>query len=63
VIGCAGAAWAVRFVDAYLYQVTATDLRVWAAAIALILATAIAGTLVPSLRASRVNPTDALRAE
>ena len=63
VVGSIVAAWAVRFVNAYLYQLTAEDPRVWAAAIALILATAIAGTLVPSLRATRVNPNDALRAE
>jgi predicted permease len=60
---CGGilASWATRFVIAYLYEVTATDLRVWFAATILITLTAIAGTLVPSLRASRVNPNEARR--
>ena len=61
--GGIGAAWAVRFVTSYLYQVTSFDARVWTAAVGLILLTAAAGTLVPAVRASRVNPTVALRAE
>jgi len=63
VAGGIGAAWAVRFVTSYLYQVTSFDARVWIAAVGLILLTAAAGTLVPAVRASRVNPTEALRAE
>ena len=63
VAGAIGAAWAVRFVSRYLYQLTSSDARVWTAAIALILFTAAAGALMPALRASRVNPTEALRTE
>ena len=57
------AAWAVGFLRSYLYQVTSFDLRIWTAAVALILFTAVAGTIIPAFRASRVNPTQALRAE
>jgi predicted permease len=63
VAGAIAAAWAVRFVGSYLYQVTSSDARVWAAAIGLILLTAAAGTLVPAVRASRIEPTQALRSE
>jgi hypothetical protein len=62
-VGGVGAAWAVQFVRSYLYQLTGTDPRVWASAVGLILLTAIVGTLVPALRASRIDPTEALRAE
>jgi hypothetical protein len=57
------AAWAVRFVAANLYQVTSFDARVWSAAVGLIVLTAAAGTLVPAVRASRVNPTETLRVD
>lgn len=57
------AAWAVRFVKSYLYELTSSDMRVWTVAIALILITAAAGALVPALRASRVNPTQALQSD
>jgi len=56
-------AWAVRFVKVYLYEITPYDPRVWAAAVAAIVATAAIGTLIPSLRASRVDPVQALRVE
>lgn len=56
-------AWAVRFVKAYLYEITPYDPRVWAAAVVAIVATAAVGTLIPSLRASRVDPVRALRLE
>ena len=57
------AAWAVGFLGSYLYQVTSFDPRVWTAAVVLILLTAGAGTLLPAFRASRVDPTQALRSE
>jgi ABC-type antimicrobial peptide transport system permease subunit len=63
VVGGLGAAWATRFVGSYLYQVTSGDVRVWAAAIGLILFAAGVGTLIPTLRTSRIDPTQALRAE
>jgi hypothetical protein len=62
-VGGVGAAWAVRFVKSYLYQLTPYDARVWVWAIALILITAAVGTIVPALRASRIDPTRALRAD
>lgn len=63
VAGGIGAAWAVGFLGTYLYQLTSFDARVWTAAIGLILLTAVAGTMIPAFRASRVDPTQALRAE
>jgi putative ABC transport system permease protein len=63
VIGGIVAVWGVRFVGSYLYQLSSFDARAWAAAIGLILLAAAAGTLVPALRASRIDPTQALRAE
>ena len=60
-IGGAVAAWAVAFVERYLYKLTVTDPRVWSAAIALILATAALGALLPARRASRIDPVKALR--
>jgi predicted permease len=63
VIGSAVSIWAVRFVQTYLYEVTPYDLRVWSIAIFVIVATTVIGTLVPSLRASRTDPVDALRTD
>lgn len=53
--------WTVRFVKAYLYEITPYDPRVWTAAVIAIVATTAIGTLIPSLRASRVDPVQALR--
>jgi putative ABC transport system permease protein len=61
--GSLGAAWAVRLVRSYLYELTAYDARVWAVAVGLILLTALVGILIPAIRASRIEPTQALRAE
>jgi hypothetical protein len=61
--GAIGAAWVVPVVATYLYGITAFDWRIWSAAIGLILLTATVGTLIPALRASRNDPTEALRVE
>jgi hypothetical protein len=62
-IGAIISVWAVRFVRGYLYEITPYDPRVWAAAIAVIVLTALAGTVIPSWRASRTDPVVALRVE
>jgi len=61
VVGSAVAAWAVGFVESYLYQLTATDPRIWATAVGLILMTAGLGAAIPAMRASRIDPLQALR--
>jgi putative ABC transport system permease protein len=61
VAGCAIAAWAGRFMSWFLYELSAFDIGVWAVALSAILLMAAAGTLIPSLRASKVDPVQALR--
>jgi ABC-type antimicrobial peptide transport system permease subunit len=61
--GAAIAAWAARFVRAFVYKVDVYDPAVWAVAILAIVTTATLGTLVPASRASRVDPVKALRAD
>jgi predicted permease len=63
VVGGAVAAWAVKFVKGYLYELTVTDPRIWLSAVGLILLTALVGALVPAWRASRIDPLKALRVE
>ena len=63
VAGTALAIWAVRFVRAFLYKLDVYDPWIWAAAITTVLATATIGTLLPALRASKVDPVKALRAD
>ena len=63
VVGGGISAWAVRFVKAYLYELTVYDFRIWSVAVLLIAGTALIGTLIPSLRASRVDPVKALRVD
>ncbi len=57
------AAWAVQFVRSYLYKLQLYDIRVWAAAVAALLAMALLGAIIPSRRASRVDPVRALRVD
>ena len=57
------AAWAVRFLESYVYELSVYDARVWAVAIVIVTTTAVTGALIPSLRASRVDPVRALRVE
>jgi putative ABC transport system permease protein len=63
IVGSLVSMWAVRFVKVYLYEITPYDPRVWTATVVAIVSTAAIGTLIPSLRASRVDPVQALRVE
>jgi len=55
--------WTVRLVRTYLYQTTVFDSRLWLTAGALVAFTAFAAILFPSLRATRIDPIQTLRAE
>jgi predicted permease len=57
------AAWTVRFVRAYLYETPLSDPLVWSASVAILVLVALVGTLIPAMRASRVDPVKALRLE
>ena len=59
--GAIASLWTVALVRSYLYELTTGDVRVWAAAIAIVLATAVAGAMLPALRASRIDPIRSLR--
>ena len=60
--GVAGAAAFARLLTSMLYGVTASDPRTFVSVAVVLLAVALAAALVPSWRASRVDPTVALRA-
>jgi hypothetical protein len=61
--GLAGA-WAVtRYLETLLFEVKATDPLTFGAAAGLLAATALAAAAIPALRAARVDPTLAMRAE
>ena len=63
VAGIALAAAAAQVLSRVLYGVGAFDPVAWATALAVLVAAAILANLVPALRAMRVNPVTALRAE
>lgn len=63
VLGLMVAIFAARSIANLLYQVSTTDLLTYVVAIAVLGATVLLGSLVPALRALRVNPTVALRGE
>jgi putative ABC transport system permease protein len=60
-IGLALALAATRVMSAMLFGIAATDIATYAGAAALLTAIAIAASVVPALRASRVDPLTALR--
>jgi predicted permease len=57
------AAWAVRFLRSYLYELEVYDTSVWLIAVVVVSCAAFAGALIPSWRASRLDPMGTLRAE
>jgi ABC-type antimicrobial peptide transport system permease subunit len=60
-LGMAGAAGAALLIRALLFSAPPVDLPVYGAVAALFLAIGVLACLVPSLRASRVDPLVALR--
>ncbi len=62
-VGLLGATWATSFLKFMLYGITATDLTAYIAAVILILTVAIAASLAPAIRATRIDPLSALRYE
>jgi hypothetical protein len=63
VIGLLLAAWAGTLVEPLLFDVAARDPLVFAGVSATLLAVAAIASLVPALRANRIDPVEALRAE
>jgi predicted permease len=63
VLGVAGSLFAARLLEAMLFHVSARDPWILAAAVAVLCATAMLAAWVPSRRAARVDPMQALREE
>jgi len=63
VIGLTGALYLSRYLESLLYGVEPRDPLVFAGVMALLLVVALLASWFPALRASRVDPVVALRAE
>ena len=63
VIGTGIAIWAGRFVKPLLYETSPNDPFVLGGVALVLLAVAVVASLVPALRAKRVDPMEALRAD
>jgi hypothetical protein len=59
--GAIAGAWLVRLLTDYLYKTSVYDLRSWSAGIAALVCVVLAGTLVPAIRASRIEPARTLK--
>jgi ABC-type antimicrobial peptide transport system permease subunit len=62
-LGVGLAAAAARALSALLYGVGVADPVAWGAGISLCVAGALAGSLIPALRAARIDPMEAIRRE
>jgi putative ABC transport system permease protein len=62
-IGAAAAFWAGKWVQPLLFNVSSKDPAVFGVVAAMLVAVAVAASWIPAMRASRVDPNVALRAE
>ena len=63
VAGCAASLWAGRFADRFMYGIRGTDPTSLIAAAVLLLTAAGVAALLPAMRATRIDPVEALRAD
>jgi putative ABC transport system permease protein len=65
IVGTAGglllAAWAARYMQAFLHQIDARDPWTYALVAAVLIVTSVAAAWLPAYRAARTNPADTLR--
>ena len=61
VVGLGAAALLTRVLASLLYEVAPTDLQTFALTAALLTVTAVTASLVPALRAARIDPSETLR--
>jgi predicted permease len=62
VVGLAGGVWAARLLRTLLYEVSPTDPWTYVVVGPLLVAVTLLASLIPALRAARVDPVEALRA-
>jgi ABC-type lipoprotein release transport system permease subunit len=62
-IGAAAAFWAGKWVQPLLFNVSSKDPAVFGVVATMLVAVAVAASWIPAMRASRVDPNVALRAE
>jgi ABC-type lipoprotein release transport system permease subunit len=63
VAGAVCAAWAAQALQSLLFGVNPGDSQVFAAAVAVCVMMALVGSLLPAIRATRVDPLEAIRAD
>jgi putative ABC transport system permease protein len=63
VLGITGAAASVKVMRALLFNTSTTDATTWIGVVATVLLVATIASVLPALRATRVTPAEALRAE
>lgn len=63
VTGLTGAYFLTRFMESVIFGIKAFDITTFATVSLLLAATALLASYIPARRASRVNPSEALRAE
>jgi FtsX-like permease family len=63
VLGCLFALWGAKFTRTILYGITPAEPEAYAAAIGIVAAIAVIATLIPAIRASRVEGVNLLRCE
>jgi ABC-type antimicrobial peptide transport system permease subunit len=61
--GLLGSVWLTRYIQSLLFQIEPTDALTMASMAALLAATALGATVIPLVRALRVDPARTLRSE